>query len=104
MNSSNHHTTRIDDSAGLTSHIRRLCYVLNFLFDPRIENGTIKKQQLKSKVACYQDENFRSNLDSSISYDCHALLINTCVCMQSACLEATIVSLLFNKFSLIPTF
>ena len=77
---------------------------VNFLFDPRIENGTIKKQQLKSKVACYQDENFRSNLDSSISYDCHALLINTCVCMQSACLEATIVSLLFNKFSLIPTF
>ena len=30
MNSSNHHTTRIDDSAGLTSHIRRLCYVLIF--------------------------------------------------------------------------
>ena len=76
---------------------------VNFLFDPRIENGTIKKQQLESKVACYQDENFRSNLDSSISYDCHALLINTCVCMQSACLGATIVSLLFNKFSLIPT-
>ena len=76
---------------------------VNFLFDPRIENGTIKKQQLESKVACYQHENFRSNLDSSVSYDCHALLINTCICMQSACLGATIVSLLFNKSSLIPT-
>ena len=76
---------------------------VNFLFDPRIENGTIKKQQLESKVACYQHENFRSNLDSSVSYDCHALLINTCICMQSACLGATIVSLVFNKSSLIPT-
>ena len=25
-----HHTTRIHDSAGLTSHIWRLCYVLTF--------------------------------------------------------------------------
>ena len=81
-----------------------MLYVINFLFDPRIENGTFRKQQLETKVACCQDDNFRSYLDSSISYDCHALLINTCICMQSACLGATIVSLLFfNKFSLIPT-
>ena len=76
---------------------------VNFLFDPRIENGTIKNNNLESKVACCQDENFRSNLDSSIPCDCHALSINTCVCMQAACLGATIVSLLFNKFSLNPT-
>ena len=85
-------------------YLETLLYVINFLFDPRIENGTFRKQQLETKVACCQDDNFRSYLDSSISYDCHALLINTCICMQSACLGATIVSLLFfNKFSLIPT-
>ena len=84
-------------------YLETLLYVINFPFDPRIENGTIRKQQLETKVACCQDDNFRSYLDSSISYDRHALLINTCICMQSACLRATLVSPLFNKFSLIPT-
>ena len=70
--------------------------------DTSIENGTIKIT-IKTKVACCQDENFKSDLDRSIPYDCHAPLIDTCVCMQSACPRATIVSLLLINFSLIPT-
>lgn len=88
------HYSQTGTSMTYKLYLETLLYVINFLFDPRIENGTFRKQQLETKVACCQDDNFRSYLDSSISYDCHALLINTCICMQSACLGATIVSLL----------
>jgi hypothetical protein len=30
-------------------YLETLLYVINFLFDPRIENGTFKKQQLENK-------------------------------------------------------
>ena len=66
-----------------------MCYLLTC--DP-IQGS--KTEQLKQRLRAFETRISYRIWTKSIPYECHAPIIDTCVRRQSACLKATIVSLL----------